>query len=148
MKWAVSVVLALVMLAPGVGLAAQDRYDRDLEPAYTEADVELLARLIYAEARGETREGQLLIAQCALDRLATGTWGNTLRKVIYAEGQFAALSRTNEECLEVARAALEGERYSDATILYFRVTRRTSDWYAPYIQHVGDHALYGYAREG
>ena len=149
-----TVIIAAALLAPTTAYAAQDALDRDLQTVcageaieYSEADVELLARLIYAEARGEDRNGKLVVAQCAIDRLKTGEWGHTLRKVIYAEGQFAALGRTNEECLEVARAALEGERYSEDVVLYFRVTKRRTDWYAPYIQHVGDHALYGYARE-
>lgn len=113
----------------------------------TQTDAELLARLLYAEARGESREGMLMVAQCALDRLEEGSWGNTLRKVIEYPGQFASPGRLEEECLEVAQAALDGERFSeDHVILYFQRTTSRDDWYSPWLGREGKHAYYGVMR--
>ncbi len=116
-------------------------------PWWTQAEAELLARLLYAEARGEPREGQIMVAQCVLDRLESGLWGDTITRVIYAPGQFAAPGKLTDALLEVAVAALEGERaMPEYSILYFRCARSTGAWYAPYITHYGPHACYGYER--
>jgi N-acetylmuramoyl-L-alanine amidase len=117
------------------------------------ADVDLLARLLYAECRGESADGQRMVAQCVLDRLSEGTWGDTLREVIHSEGQFAAPAQDIDEpevferLVSVAEAALMGGRYDETrTILYFRRTSSRGDWYAPYIGKVGNHAYYGERR--
>lgn len=49
---------------------------------------ELLARMVWVEARGESFEGQQAIAEIVLNRLAAGNFPNTLKGVIYAADQF------------------------------------------------------------
>jgi len=120
--------------------------------AHATSDETLLARLIYAEARGESEAGKLLVAQCVMDRLRDGTWGDTLQEVITYPEQFAVSNTYNDECLDIARRVLGGERHnSNYNILFFRVTTSVKDWvgdsgelYAPYIGHEGEHAFYGW----
>jgi spore germination cell wall hydrolase CwlJ-like protein len=121
------------------------------EPAAVSAlsrqDTELLARLLYAECRGEPREGWLMVAQCVFDRMEDGTWGSTVSEVVYALGQFAVPGQLTDELLAAAESAAMGERFLEGTeILYFRKTQSTADWLAPYMGHIGAHAYYGYER--
>ena len=51
----------------------------------------LLARMIWVEARGESDEGQQAVAEVVLNRIASESFPDTLRDVIYAEGQFRSL---------------------------------------------------------
>lgn len=51
----------------------------------------LLASVIWVEARGECDEGQQAVAEVVLNRIASEDYPNTLREVIYAEGQFRSL---------------------------------------------------------
>lgn len=119
------------------------------EPKFSMEDALLLARLLYAECRGEPREGRLGVAQCALDRLEDGRWGKTLKEVITARRQFAAPGLLSEELLADAIAALTGERaFPDHRILYFRSkVSGGRAWFAPYVKHIGGHAFYGYSYE-
>lgn len=76
--------------------------DESGDPRYpdielTHEDRQLLARLIWAEARGECEEGQQAVAEVVLNRMASENFGNTLKGVIYAEGQFRSVP-----CLEDA----------------------------------------------
>ena len=49
------------------------------EPLYTERDVEMLAKTIWAEARGVPSDAEkAAVAWCALNRLDAGTYGETL----------------------------------------------------------------------
>lgn len=55
----------------------------------TEQEKYLMASIIWLEARGESFEGQQAIAEIILNRLVSDRFPNTIRDVIYAEGQFA-----------------------------------------------------------
>jgi spore germination cell wall hydrolase CwlJ-like protein len=61
----------------------------DMQLTYEER--QLLARVIWAEARGECAEGQQAVAEVVLNRMASEKFGNTLNDVIYAEGQFRSV---------------------------------------------------------
>lgn len=54
--------------------------------------VDLLARMIYSEARGENWEGKQGVAHVAKNRKADGSWGNTYESVLLARGQFAGMT--------------------------------------------------------
>ncbi len=56
-------------------------------------DAELLARLIYGEARGEGVEGMVAVAQVAMNRAKRPSWwGKTLREVILKPYQFSCFN--------------------------------------------------------
>lgn len=72
---------------------ANARYP-DLE--LTLEEKRLLARVIWVEARGECDEGQQAVAEVVLNRLASEDFPDTLRDVIYAEGQFRSVAFLDE----------------------------------------------------
>jgi Cell wall hydrolyses involved in spore germination len=88
-------------------------------PVVASDDVYLLAAIVYAEAGGESYEGQLAVANVVMNRLRNGYWGSTLSDVIYAPCQFtgcqtgafsSALSTGgSSSCLQAAQAALAGD---------------------------------------
>jgi hypothetical protein len=55
----------------------------------TLSDEALLALTIWAESRNQPLEGQIAVGQVILNRLKTGRWGTTLRRVILARAQFS-----------------------------------------------------------
>lgn len=60
------------------------------EPPYSETDAEMLAKVIWAEARGIPSDAEkAAVAWCALNRLDAGAWGETLSDVLTAPYQFA-----------------------------------------------------------
>ena len=65
----------------------------EVEPTHayniTSEEREMLARLLYLEANTESMECQQAIVSVVLNRLDSGYWGNSLKKVIYAQGQFS-----------------------------------------------------------
>lgn len=63
----------------------QPRYDG---VQLTEEEIDLLARLVWVEARGESTEGQQAVAEVVLNRLASGKFMNSLRGIILDEEQF------------------------------------------------------------
>lgn len=63
----------------------------DLE--LTQEEMDLIAKLICMEGGSEPFEGQQAIAEVILNRLHQGGFGQTVRGIVYAEGQFEAVSR-------------------------------------------------------
>ena len=58
----------------------------DIELSY--ADIQLIARVVWVEARGEPAEGQQAVAEVVLNRMASDQFPDDLKQVIYGEGQF------------------------------------------------------------
>lgn len=87
--------------------------------AVAESEKELLAALIYCEAGGEPYEGQIAVGAVVLNRVASGTFPNSITDVIYDSGQFGpaitgkldrvlASGKTTESCRQAAADALAG----------------------------------------
>lgn len=80
------------------------------EPLYTERDVEMMAKTIWAEARGVPSDAEkAAVAWCALNRLDAGTYGETLAEVLTTPWQFAYYesSPVTPELEALARDVLE-----------------------------------------
>lgn len=75
------------------GLGDQSRYT-NLKLTYEE--IQLLARVIWVEARGESEEGQQAVAEVILNRIASDGFADTLEGVIYADGQFRSAGYLDE----------------------------------------------------
>ena len=98
------------------------------------ADVNLLARLISAEARGEPYSGQVAVGAVVLNRIKHPSFPNTLSGVIYQSGAFSCIDdgQFNEPVAEsayrAARDALNGADPSGGAIYYFNPATATSKW--------------------
>ena len=96
------------------------------------ADHRLLARLVYAEARGETYKGQVAVAAVVLNRVASASFPNTISGVIYQSGAFSCVSNgsINKTPDSTAiRAALDALNGWDPTggCLYYYNPKATGD---------------------
>jgi len=55
---------------------------------WTDQDVTTLARMVWGEGRGVSRNEQKLIVWTVLNRLDNGRYGSTIRQIVTARGQF------------------------------------------------------------
>ena len=96
------------------------------------ADHRLLAKLVYAEARGEPYKGQVAVAAVVLNRVRSASFPNTISGVIYQSGAFSCVSNgsiNNTPDSSCVRAALEAMNGWDPTggCLYYYNPKATSD---------------------
>ena len=59
----------------------------------TDAEIDLMAKLLCAEAASEPFEGQQAIAEVILNRLISGRFQSSIHNIIHAEGQFEGASQ-------------------------------------------------------
>lgn len=111
------------------------------------ADVNLLARLISAEGRGEPYEGQVAIGAVVLNRMKHPSFPNTMSGVIYQNGAFTCVTDGQfnkpvaSSAYKAARDALNGWDPSGGAIYYFNPAKATSSWIwsRPLITVIGSH---------
>ena len=79
-------------------------------PSATEQNINLLARIISAEARGEPYVGQVAVGAVILNRIEHPSFPDTLSGVIYQNGAFTAIvdGQFNEPIADTARGILDG----------------------------------------
>ncbi len=116
-------------------------------PAATEANINLLARIISAESRGEPYIGQVAVGAVILNRVEHPSFPDTLAGVIYQPGAFTAITdgQFNEpvssEAYNAAKDALNGWDPSGGAIYYYNPDRAISKWIfsRPVITVIGKH---------
>ncbi len=110
-------------------------------------NLNLLARAISGEARGETYEGQVAVGAVILNRVDHSSFPNTIAGVIYQSGAFDSVSdgQINMEptttAVKAARDALNGWDPSGGAIYFFNPATSTSKWIwsRPIVRVIGSH---------
>ncbi len=110
-------------------------------------NLNLLARAVYSEARGEPYTGQVAIAAVVLNRVRDSRFPNTISGVIYQPGAFTAVDdgqfdlAPNETAYKAARDALNGWDPTYGCIYYFNPATATSSWIwsRPLVIKIGKH---------
>ena len=111
------------------------------------SDLNLLARLIYGEARGESYTGQVAVGAVVLNRVKSSSFPNTISGVIYQSGAFDAVSdgqinlTPNSTAKKAAQDALNGWDPSYGAIYYFNPATATNKWIwsRPVTVTIGNH---------
>ncbi len=116
--------------------------------SYTQ-NVELLARAVNGEARGEIYEGQVAVAAVILNRVDHPSFPNTIAGVIYQPGAFTAVSdgqidvpiSKNSTVYKACQDAMNGWDPSGGAIYYYNPRTATSSWIysRPTITTIGNH---------
>lgn len=98
------------------------------------SNLDLLARCVYAEARGEPYTGQVAIAAVVLNRVESPSFPNTISGVIYQKGAFTCVSdgqinlTPNQTAYNAARDALNGWDPTNGCLYYYNPATATSKW--------------------
>lgn len=99
----------------------ESRYP-DIQLADEELD--LLARVVWVESRGESPEGQQAVAEVILNRMASEKFPDTLTGVIYAAGQFRSVpyledAEPYQAQYEAIERAFYGPHILPTDVVYF-----------------------------
>ncbi len=98
------------------------------------SNVNLLARLIYGESRGEPYTGQVAVGAVVMNRVKSSSFPNSISGVIYQSGAFDAVSdgqinlSPDANAKKAAQDALNGWDPSYGAIYYFNPSTATNKW--------------------
>lgn len=112
-------------------------------------DLNLLARVVYGEARGEPYTGQVAVAAVVLNRVKSSSFPNTVAGVVYQSGAFDCVAdgqinlTPNQSAYNAARDALNGWDPTSNCLFYYNPRTATSKWMLsrPVKLTIGNHAF-------
>ena len=117
--------------------------------ANSTSDVQLIARAINGEARGEPYEGQVAVGAVILNRVKDPNFPNTISGVIYQSGAFTAVSdgqinvaiSEDSTVVKAATDAINGWDPTGGAIYYYNPQTATNKWIwsRPTIKVIGKH---------
>ena len=113
------------------------------------SDIQLMARAINGEARGEPYEGQVAVGAVILNRVKSSQFPNTIAGVIYQLGAFTAVSDgqinvpidEGSTVYKAAQDAMNGWDPTGGCIYYFNPSTATNKWIwsRPLVKTIGKH---------
>lgn len=116
---------------------------------YSSNDITLLAKLIAAEARGESYTGQVAVGAVVLNRVRHSSFPDTVSGVIYQKGAFSAVTDSNwntapnETSRKAAQDCINGWDPSGGAIYYYNPKKTTNSFMLarPVIKTIGNHVF-------
>lgn len=99
-----------------------------------QASIDLLARVINGEARGEPYEGQVAVGAVVLNRVDHPSFPNSISGVVYQKGAFTAVddgqinAQMYASSRRAARDALNGWDPTGGAIYYYNPVTATNQW--------------------
>ena len=112
-------------------------------------DVNLLAKVISAEARGESYKGQVAVGAVILNRVSHSSFPDTISGVVYQDGAFSCMydgqinKAVADSAYKAARDAINGWDPSGGAIYYYNPKTAKSSWIRnrPIILTIGNHVF-------
>ena len=101
---------------------------------YSNDDVNLIAKVISAEARGESYEGQVAVGAVILNRVAHPSFPDTISGVVYQNGAFSCVYDSNwyqpvvDSAKRAAQDAINGWDPSGGAVYYYNPAKTSDKW--------------------
>lgn len=105
--------------------------------SYTAEDLDILSRLIMAEAQGQPYEAQVAVGAVVMNRVESNLWPNTIKDVVYhyigGYYQFTPVQTgwinnpANAQAIQAAKEALNGADPTNGAMFYYDNTT-TNQW--------------------
>jgi N-acetylmuramoyl-L-alanine amidase len=110
-------------------------------------ELDMMAHMIYAEARGESYEGQVAVGAVIMNRLKSPLFPNTIAGVLFQPGAFSSIDdgqywlTPNQTAYQAALDAVKGWDPSGGALYYFNPNTATSSWIwtRPQLVNIGNH---------
>lgn len=137
----------VVLRSTGKTLASAESY-------YNQNDLYWLARIISAEAAGESLEGQIAVGNVVLNRVASPSYPGTVYGVIFDRVggvQFSPVSMgtiyktPSALSVKAAKICLEGYSISENILFFMNPRIATNNWISknrPFAFRIGNHDFY------
>ena len=145
------IFVVLILTVFSIVLLSNDVGEQNISNAASSnsSDIQLMARAINGEARGEPYEGQVAVGAVILNRVKSSKFPNTITGVIYQSGAFTAVAdgqinqpiAENSTVYKAAQDAMNGWDPTGGCIYYFNPDTATNKWIwsRPHVKTIGKH---------
>ena len=117
--------------------------------SYSSSDIWLLAKVIEAEARGESYVGQVAVGAVVLNRVESASFPDSISGVVYQAGAFSAVTDSNwsvspsATSRKAAQDAINGWDPSYGCLYYYNPAKTSNRWIRtrPVVTTIGSHVF-------
>ncbi|MGI6575213.1 MAG: cell wall hydrolase [bacterium] len=129
----------------------EEEEEEEPPPAYTKEELDWLARLVHAEAKGEPLAGKIAVANVVINRTKSPNFPDSIQKVIFQKVngryQFCPVANGSiyaepaPEAIKAAKLALEGKATITEAVYFYNPKLASSSWIRtrPVINVIGNH---------
>ncbi|WP_252223101.1 MULTISPECIES: cell wall hydrolase [unclassified Clostridium] len=110
-------------------------FSYDTQKLYiTENDIELMAKLVYAESIGEPYDGKVAVASVVLNRVVNPSFPNSIKEVIFQKNAFSCVKNgdikatPNQTCYNAVYDAIRGYDPTNEALFFYNPSTATCAW--------------------
>ncbi|MBP3625029.1 MAG: LysM peptidoglycan-binding domain-containing protein [Peptococcaceae bacterium] len=102
--------------------------------SYSQQEWDMLAQVVYGEARGESYNGQVAVAAVVLNRMEHDDFPDTIYEVVFQENAFTCVQdgqyylTPNRSAYQAALEAMHGADPTNGCLYYWNPVTATSSW--------------------
>ena len=145
------ITILLILMFISIVILDKNNTNSNISYAATSktSDIQLMARAINGEARGEPYEGQVAVGAVIMNRVKDSKFPNTIAGVIYQSGAFTAVAdgqinapiAEDSTVYKAAQDAMNGWDPTGGCLYYFNPDTATNKWIwsRPYVKTIGKH---------
>ena len=128
-------IALILILISEIGKSMESNPSRSDSRENINPDLELLARVIYAESRGEPFIGQVAVGAVVINRIKSNEFPETVEGVVYQGGQFSSVDDgqinliPNSSAYDAARKAIEGDDPSLGAQYFYNPDKAKTLWW-------------------
>jgi N-acetylmuramoyl-L-alanine amidase len=118
-----------------IGQAVQTASKPKVTVGYSENELDLLARLVRAEAESEPYQGKVAVACVVLNRVASPSFPDSIKEVIYQKGQFQPVRNgeinqpaDGDSIKAVEEALNENGNIAAGSLFFYNPSTATNRW--------------------
>lgn len=115
-------------------------------------DIDLMAKVVFGESRGEPYEGKVAVASVILNRVYTPGFPKSIREVILQPSAFSCVINNtvqgtpDESCYNAVLDALKGHDPTNNALFFYNPKISTCDWMSNInksnIKSIGNHVFF------
>lgn len=100
----------------------------------TQSDIDLMAKLVYGESRGEPFEGKVGVASVVLNRTLNPSFPNTIKDVIFQPKAFSCVKNNDivanpdKSCYQAVFEAIKGKDPTNKALYFYNPALTTCSW--------------------
>lgn len=136
-----------LLVIPAVATGSTPEVSRQI--TLSREDIDLMARVVYAEARGEVYEGQVAVAAVILNRLKHPDFPKSISGIVYEQYAFESVANgqinqaPDANAYQAVQDALDGRDPSGGALYFWNPAYSTSEWIKTrtVIKQIGNHVF-------
>ncbi|MDN5387244.1 MULTISPECIES: cell wall hydrolase [Bacillus] len=130
-------------------LPAEEEEEKEETTDLTQKEKDLLSRLVHAEAKGESFEGKVAVANVVLNRVEDGRFPDSVKSVIYQRNAFEPVlngsieKKADRESVEAVEEAVDQNKKETDALFFYNPDIASDDWIKTrkVVKRIGNHVF-------